>query len=102
MQLQYNSNIMKAKEKTQIQVRIDAQTKKDAKRVLEEIGMDTSTAVNILFRYIARSGAFPIDLRDVNGFRPHKARELRQALNESKRSRKTFKDTKELMSDLCA
>jgi len=47
---------MKTKEKTQIQVRIDAQTKKEAKKILEEIGMDISTAVNILFKHIVRSG----------------------------------------------
>ncbi len=93
---------MKTKAKTQIQVRIDAKTKKDAKRVLEDIGMDASTAVNILFRYIARSGTFPIDLRDMNGLRSHKAQELREAMVDSKQSRKSFKDVKGLMADLRA
>ena len=30
--------------------------------------MDASTAVNILFKQIVRSGTLPIDIRDVNGF----------------------------------
>ena len=91
---------MKTKEKTQIQVRIDAQTKKEAKKILGNIGMNTSTAVNILFKHIVRSGTFPIDLRDINGFRPHKARELREAIRDTSRSSMSFKTVKTLMDDL--
>ena len=91
---------MKTKEKTQIQIRIDSKTKSEAKKVLEEIGMDVSTAINILFKYIAKSGAFPIDLRDVNGFRAHKARELSKAIVDVSQSGVSFKNTKELLADL--
>ncbi len=91
---------MKTQEKTQIQVRIDAKTKRDAKKVLEEIGMDASTAVNILFKQIARGGSFPIDLRDINGFRSDKALELHSAIREVKNSKKNFKNTKSLIADL--
>lgn len=91
---------MKTKEKTQIQVRIDTKTKREAKKVLEEIGMDVSTAVNILFKQIARSGFFPIDLRDINGFRPNRARELRESIDEARQSKRTFKNTTALMADL--
>ena len=91
---------MKTKEKTQIQVRIDTQTKKEAKRILENIGMDTSTAVNILFKHIVRSGTFPIDLRDVNGFRPHKAQALRESIRDASQSSVSFKTAKTFMNDL--
>jgi len=91
---------MKTKEKTQIQVRIDVDTKKEAKKILENIGMDTSTAVNILFKQIAHTKTFPIDLRDVNGFRAHKARELRESIVEAKNSVKSFKNAKNLLTDL--
>lgn len=91
---------MKTKEKTQIQVRIDIQTKKEAKRILENIGMDASTAVNILFKHIVRSGTFPIDLRDINGFRPHKARELREAIQDVSKSTVEFKNAKTLVDEL--
>jgi len=100
MKQQYNKNIMKTKEKTQIQVRIDAKTKKEAKEVLENIGMDASTAVNILFKQIAKSGTFPIDLRDINGFRPHKAQELREAISDAKNGKISHKNSKSLMADL--
>ena len=44
--------VTQIKNDAQIQVRIDAKTKREAKMVLEEIGMDISTAVNILFKQI--------------------------------------------------
>ena len=91
---------MKTAPKTQLQVRIDARTKKDAKQVLHNIGMDASTAVNILFTQIVRTNAFPIDLRDANGFKPKKARELRGAINEASQATVSFEDAKSLLKDL--
>ncbi len=86
--------------KTQLQVRIDKSTKEDARRVLAELGMDASTAVNILFRQIARTGTFPLDLRDVNGFSRERAAELRSAVRSARKSRTTFANSKELLHDL--
>lgn len=100
MQSQYNRFTMNTKEKTQIQVRIDSKTKRDAKKILDELGMDASTAVNILFKQIVRTGALPIDLRDINGFRPAKATELRESIQKARTSKKTFKSSKALVKDL--
>lgn len=93
---------MKTIEKTQIQVRMDIDTKNKAKKILENIGMDASTAVNILFKQIVRSGTLPIDLRDINGFSPQKANELRDSIKDAKQSKKTFRRMKMLMNDLLA
>lgn len=100
--MQYNRYIMKTVGKTQIQVRIDVDTKNKAKKILENIGMDASTAVNILFKQIVRSGTLPIDIRDVNGFTLQKAKELRESIKDAEQNRKSFKSTKALMSDLLA
>lgn len=91
---------MKAQEMSQLQVRIDAGTKRKARKVLDNIGMDASTAVNILFKYIARFGSFPIDLRDINGLRPHKARELRASITDSRQHSMVFKSAGELLAEL--
>lgn len=91
---------MKTRGKTQLQVRIDAETKRQAKKILEEIGMDASTAVNILFRQIVRTGTLPIDLRDINGFRLTKAAELRASIKDAQSSKRTFKNSKTLVEDL--
>lgn len=91
---------MKTSTKTQIQVRIDADTKKRAKKILENIGMDASTAVNILFKQVVHLGTFPIDIRDINGFSPQKSKELRESIYDAEKSKKSFKNTGALMKDL--
>ena len=87
--------------KTQIQVRIDKDIKEESKKILENIGMDASTAVNILFRQIVRTGTMPIDIRDINGFTPAKATELRKSIREA-RGKTAFaaKTSKELVKQL--
>ncbi len=84
---------------TQVQVRIDKKTKNEAKKVLEDIGLDISSAVKILFKQIVRTGSLPIEIRDVNGFRPHKAVELREAIAEAKKG-KEYTSVDELMKEL--
>lgn len=76
--------------KTQLQVRIDSSSKKAVRTILEDFGLDLSTAVNMFFKYIESTETLPFDLRDVNGFRPHKAAILREALCEAKRKKPKF------------
>lgn len=85
---------------TQLQVRIDAETKRSAQRVLEELGLDLSTAVKILCKQIEYTGTFPLELRDMNGFRPDQARLLQQARQTARLNKKQFRTTKALFRDL--
>ncbi|MDP3900256.1 MAG: type II toxin-antitoxin system RelB/DinJ family antitoxin [bacterium] len=85
---------------TQLQVRIDKKTKAAAKKVLAEIGLDLSSAVKLLFKQIAKSGTLPIEIRDVNGFRPHKAAELQEALVQAKASNQGYTSVAGLMKAL--
>lgn len=84
---------------SQIQVRIDDDTKQKAKKILNDAGLDISTAVKVLFKQIVNSNSFPVELRDKNGFRRSKANELEEAMATTNRS-KTFKSSKELFNDL--
>lgn len=84
---------------TQLQVRMDAKTKKDAQKVLANIGLDASTAVKVLFKQIARTKSFPIDLRDPNGFTSHKASEMRRAVAEAKSDKRAFRNAQEILAD---
>lgn len=85
---------------TQLQVRIDADTKRSAQQVLEAIGLDLSTAVKILCKQIEYTGTFPLELRDINGFRPDQARLLRLARQTARLNKKRFRTTKTLFQDL--
>lgn len=84
---------------TQLQVRMDIKTKRDAQKVLADMGLDASTAVKVLFKQIARTKSFPIDLRDPNGFTPHKAHEMRQAVADAKNSKQVFRSAEDILAD---
>ena len=83
----------------QIQVRIDLKTKQQAKKILEGLGLDISTAVKMLFKQIINSGTIPYEIRDTNGFTLKKSQELRQAIVEAKSSQKVFKSPQGLIKD---
>ena len=86
---------------TQLQVRMDLKTKRDAQKVLASLGMDASTAVKVLFKQIAITKSFPLDIRDENGFTTQKAAELQEAIDElEKGGGKVYKNSREMMDDI--
>ena len=86
--------------KTQFQVRIDTKTKKQASKILDNLGLDMSTAVRIFFKQIVNFGTFPLEIRDENGFRTEKSFELKQSIVEAEKNKKTFSSAKSLLKDL--
>ena len=84
---------------TQIQVRIDTATKRSAQQVLKALGLDLSTAIKILCKQIVSTGTFPLELRDVNGFRLEQASILRLAQKTARTNVKTFQSAKALLRD---
>lgn len=51
---------------TTINVRVDATVKKDATALLEDLGLDMTTAVNLYLRQIIMHGGIPFDVRKPN------------------------------------
>jgi len=90
---------MITKNNEQIQIRIDAKTKNEAKKVLESLGMDMSSAVKIFFRQVINTKNFPCELRDENGLTLRKAEILRQSIAEAKKSEKSFNKGSALIKD---
>jgi DNA-damage-inducible protein J len=90
---------MSNKNSEQIQIRIDAKTKNEAKKVLESLGMDMSSAIKLFFRQIIITNNFPCELRDANGFTLRKAEILRESIKEVKSSGKSFKNGSSLIRD---
>ena len=68
-----------------IQVRIDEKTKKSAKKVLDSIGMDMSSAVKIYLHQIVESQGIPFRLLTANGLTMQQEKEILQASEEAKR-----------------
>lgn len=87
---------------TQIQVRIDQHTKKAAQHILSELGLDLSAAIKILCKQIEHTGTFPLDLRDMNGFRAQQALLLQQARVSARNNPKKFRQAKALLRDALA
>ena len=90
---------MITKNNEQIQIRIDAKTKNEAKKVLDSLGMDMSSAIKIFFRQIINAKNFPCELRDKNGFTLRKAEILRESIAEAKKIGKSFKTGTALIKD---
>lgn len=89
----------KTKNMEQIQVRIDTETKEEARKVLDNLGLDISTAVKMMLRQVINTGNLPYEIRDNNGFTIRDARELRRAAVDARSSAKTFKSGKAVIKD---
>ena len=87
-------------ELTQIQVRIDTKTKTQARKILNDLGLDLSTAVKMFFKQIVRAKTLPLEVRDENGFRPHKAVELEEASRDAKKNPKKFSSVDDFLDDV--
>lgn len=90
---------MNTKNNEQIQIRIDAKTKNEAKKIFDSLGMDMSSAVKLFFRQVINAKNFPCELRDENGLTLANATALREASLEGGKSKKSFHDGASLIRD---
>ncbi|WP_142427377.1 type II toxin-antitoxin system RelB/DinJ family antitoxin [Enterococcus durans] len=50
-------------EKSRIQVGIDKELKENAEMILEELGLNATTAITILYKQVVARGEFPVDIK---------------------------------------
>lgn len=67
-----------------IQVRIDEKTKKSAKKVLDEVGVDMSSAIKVYLKQIIIHKGIPLSLMTENALTPQQEKEIIQASEEAK------------------
>lgn len=48
---------------TNLNVRVDEEVKKDVEEILDEIGLNMSTAINVFLKKIIRDGGIPFSLK---------------------------------------
>ncbi|EME3493749.1 type II toxin-antitoxin system RelB/DinJ family antitoxin, partial [Enterococcus faecium] len=53
----------KTKEKGRIQVGIDKELKENAEQILEELGLNATTAITILYKQVVSRGEFPMEIK---------------------------------------
>jgi DNA-damage-inducible protein J len=74
-----------ANKSTTLQIRIDAQTKDQAQKVLAEMGLDMSSAIKLFLRNIIITESIPLELRSEKGMLAERKCDL---LKEAARSQK--------------
>ncbi len=68
-----------------IQVRIDSKTKKEAKKVLDKVGLDMSSAIKVYLHQMVISQGIPFPILTENGLTIQQEREILKASEEAKR-----------------
>ena len=91
---------MNNKNSEQLQIRIDTETKMKAKKVLEGLGMDMSSAIKIFLRQVINTNNFPCEIRDENGLTLKNAEILRESIKQAEGSSKSFSRGSDLIEDV--
>lgn len=85
---------------TTIQVRTQDKTKKAAMKILEKLGLDLSTAINIyLVQIIAKEG-IPFEILTENGMTPAEEDRILKEMAWAKKYGKRYSSTKEMFQDI--
>ena len=74
---------------TTINVRVDENLKKQASELFEELGLDTSTAINLFLRQAVNYGGIPFALRKTHPCAVSSEIELYEKLKEAENALKT-------------
>lgn len=88
MTMSYTVPMAKNKQTT-LQIRIDEETKDQAKQILGELGLDMSSAIKLFLRNIIITESVPLELRSEKGMLAERKCELlRDVAMESARERR--------------
>jgi DNA-damage-inducible protein J len=70
-----------------IQLRIDEETKRTLTKILDELGLDMSSAIKVYLKQIIATKGIPFPLVTRNGMTPEQEQDILQASKEAKRGR---------------
>lgn len=90
---------MTTKNNEQIQIRVDAITKREVKKIFDKLGMDMSSAIKLFFRQTINAQNLPFELRGENGLTLRGAELLRESIISAKNNPKSFKTGSSLLKD---
>ena len=81
-----------------LNLRVDAELKRQAETIFADLGIPTSTAINMFLRSVVRYGGIPIDLR----ISPSELETIRAIddVNHDRNMSKTYDSVAEVMDDL--
>jgi DNA-damage-inducible protein J len=85
---------------TTIQVRTPAAVKQNAKKILKDLGMDMSTAINIYLVQITKQGGIPFPILTENGMTPQAEEELLREEEDALQNGKVYSSSQEMFDDI--
>ncbi|MBD3329919.1 type II toxin-antitoxin system RelB/DinJ family antitoxin [Candidatus Peregrinibacteria bacterium] len=74
-----------------IQLRIDDKTKKSAKKILDDLGVDMSSAIKVYLKQIIINKGIPFKLLTENGLTPEEERDVIIASEDAKKGKNVTK-----------
>lgn len=83
-----------------IQIRTEATLKKNAQQVLEVLGLDMSTAINMYLVQIVQKGGIPFPILTENGMTPEAEQRLILLAEEARNSSKVYDSVGEMFADI--
>lgn len=88
-----------------INIRIDHNTKEQAKKTLEALGLDLSSGVKLFLKSVITTQSIPFDVVTENGYTLREEQEMLNSVRELKEDlkngkAKTYKSFEELMDSL--
>lgn len=83
-----------------IQVRTDAKLKKNAQKILDQLGLDLSSAINVYLRQIVITGSIPFEIRTINGFTPAQERRMLRESKEAIKHGKRYSSPEDMHRDI--
>ena len=81
---------------TTIQVRTQAKTKKNVQKILSELGLDMSTAINMYLVQIEKVGGIPFPILTENGMTPEAEDRILKEAEWAKKYGRRYSSAKEL------
>lgn len=83
-----------------LHVRIDEKTKKKVQKILEALGLDMSTAINMYFHQIALHDRIPFAIEKTRAVPAHIMEEWERETQEALASGKSYANAKEMHEDI--
>ena len=83
-----------------LNVRIDKNIKKQAQKVVEELGLDLSSAVKLFLNKVVMTKSIPFELRTVNGYTPEYEARLLKEVKNMKKNGKRYTNVEDAIREL--
>lgn len=85
---------------TTLQIRIDADTKIKAQKVLEKLGLDLSSGIKLFLKQLIISSSLSFTPRTVNGYTLKREREILKEAKWTKKYGKRYPSARAMLDDI--